>query len=223
VNAPDEKRQWFLRFPVDIVRNPELMNNASATDWKVFLAVALHQGYKTRRCKVGITRISKVAVCSRRAAIYSLGKWVSVGALVRSKDKDGRCNVYEIPEHFTPPPEIGDRGRHLSQKKQKRDPRGKFMSVDCTSQVQKRCREQVQPATDHIREVLNEKTLNENLTPASPQGRSGRAPEAVARPSLTLSEGVIREYLKIKSREEVIAMLRQGNHPVPEFLLGGEA
>jgi hypothetical protein len=32
----------------------------------------------------------------------------------------------------------------------------------------------------------------------------------------------LREILEVKSREEVLVMLRQGNYPIPEWLLIGE-
>ncbi|MBE3109989.1 MAG: hypothetical protein IMZ46_05655 [Acidobacteria bacterium] len=59
------------------------------------------------------------------------------------------------------------------------------------------------------------------INPPAPIQGSGQAPEAVARPVHTITEGTLREILKVKSKEEVIAMLKQGNYPIPEFLLGG--
>jgi hypothetical protein len=63
-----------------------------------------------------------------------------------------------------------------------------------------------------------EPTTPENAPPAHSQG-SDRAAQSSARPSLSISESTVQELLKVKSREEVIRMLKEGNHPIPEFLL----
>jgi len=60
------------------------------------------------------------------------------------------------------------------------------------------------------------------INPPAPIQGSGRASETSARPSLIISEDTIREFLKNKSREDVIEMLKQGNYPIPPFLLGGD-
>ncbi len=52
-----------------------------------------------------------------------------------------------------------------------------------------------------------------------PQGGSGQAPEAVARPSLIISEEVIRNMEGELGRDRTLAELRKGNHPIPEWLL----
>ena len=86
MNAAAEKGQWFLRLPTDVVNNTYVMDNASATDWRVLLAIAKHQGYQNRRTfPIYVAKTAEEARCSRRAALRSISWWVSVGALLKTK------------------------------------------------------------------------------------------------------------------------------------------
>lgn len=61
----------------------------------------------------------------------------------------------------------------------------------------------------------------ENDLPAPSRG-SGHASETSARPSVKpplISEVTIRELVKARGRTEILEMLKQGNYPIPEFLL----
>jgi len=66
-----------------------------------------------------------------------------------------------------------------------------------------------------------------NAPPAPSRGSGSASPDGLAEPCLSnkplLSESTIRGFLEIKSKSEVLAMLRKGGYPIPEFLLGGPA
>lgn len=219
MNAADEKGQWFLRLPTDVVKNPYVMDNASATDWRVLLAIAKHQGYQNRKTfPTYIVKTAEEARCSRRQAQRSITWWVKVGALLKTKRR--RINVYEIPRHFSVPPGIGDSPRHNTPRILKRDNQGRIVPTHGTRKV---------PAHGTI-EVTAHGTLNqksflevfsENPLP-SPTGGNGRSSETSARPTLLISPEIFKDLEKQKGRAWTIAYAKEHNYPIPEFLLGEE-
>jgi hypothetical protein len=221
MNATAEKAgPWFLRLPTDVIKNAYIMDNASAMDWRVLLAIAKHQGYQNRRTfPLYIAKTAEEARCSRRAAIRSISWWVSIGALLKTKRR--RVNVYEIPRHFSVPPGISVTPRHNTPRALKRDAQGRIMPLAGTPKVPTHGTIEV-PAHGIPNQRSSSEVFNEN-PPPPPKGGNGRASETSARPSLSLSEDTIKEFLKFKSPEEVIEMLKQGNHPIPPFLLGAGA
>jgi len=54
--------------------------------------------------------------------------------------------------------------------------------------------------------------------PPPPTGGNGR-PDEVGRPRYTLSEKTIRDLIAARGKTEIIEMLKQGNYPIPAFLL----
>lgn len=60
--------------------------------------------------------------------------------------------------------------------------------------------------------------------PLSQEREGKKTAEASSRPKIEISETTIREFLKTKTKEEVIELLKNGNYPIPEFLFeGGKA
>ncbi len=207
---------WFLRLPTEIVKSAYIMDNASATDWRVLLAIAKHQGYQNRRTfPLYIAKTAEEARCSRRAADRSISWWVSIGALLKTKRR--RVNVYEIPRHFSVPPGISATPRHNTPRHLKRDGQGRIMP---SAGIPKMPPHGIidMPAHGILNQRSSSEIFNEN-PPPPPKGGNGRASETSARPSLSLSEDTIKELIKATSRERVLEMLKQGNYPIPEFLL----
>lgn len=205
----DEKRAWFLRLPTDIVKDAYIMTNASATDWRVLLAIAKHQGYQNRRTfPIYIARTAEEARCSRRAAFRSIGWWVSVGALLKTKRR--RMNVYEIPRNFSVPPGIGASPRHNTPRCLKRDYQGRIVPTHGTIEV---------PAHGTPNQKSFLEVFSENPLP-SPTGGNGRSSETSARPTLLISPEIFKDLEKQKGRAWTIAYAKEHNYPIPEFLLG---
>jgi len=107
-----------------IVLSPEIMDNASALDWRVLHAIELHQGYKTWRCRLSLGLIAQVARCSRKSAGNSSRWWAEMGVLKITRT--GKSNIFEVVQDFQLPPERVHRQRHISRTSQKRGPRGKW-------------------------------------------------------------------------------------------------
>jgi len=213
----DEKRAWFLRLPTDIVKDAYIMTNASATDWRVLLAIAKHQGYQNRRTfPLYIARTAEEARCSRRAAFRSIGWWVSVGALLKTKRR--RMNVYEIPRNFTVPPGIGASPRHNTPRVLKRDNRGRIVPTHGTRKVPAHGTIEV-PAHGTPNQKSFLEVFSENPLP-SPTGGNGRSSETSARPTLLISPEIFKDLEKQKGRAWTIAYAKEHNYPIPEFLLG---
>ena len=213
----DEKRAWFLRLPTDIVKDAYIMTNASATDWRVLLAIAKHQGYQNRRTfPLYIARTAEEARCSRRAAFRSIGWWVSVGALLKTKRR--RMNVYEIPRHFTVPPGIGASPRHNTPRRLKRDYQGRIVPTHGTRKVPTHGTIEV-PAYGTLNQKSFLEVFSENPLP-SPTGGNGRSSETSARPTLLISPEIFKDLEKQKGRAWTIAYAKEHNYPIPEFLLG---
>jgi hypothetical protein len=220
-NAADDGRAWFLRLPTDIVKSAYVMDNASAADWRVLLTICQHQGWKRgpryrKTFPLAIARTAEEARCDRRTVFRSVDWWCEMGAL--RKTKDHRRNVYEIMLTCQAAPVQGDAPRHITPRRLKRDDRGHFMPSDVTRKVTPHGTREVTPHG-----TPNQKSLSEVLyqNPPSPPRGNCRAPETVARQVLTITESTLREILKIKTKAQVIDMLKQGNYPIPEFLLGG--
>jgi hypothetical protein len=193
-----------------ILEDAEIMDNASKLDWKVLHAVEKYQGYKSWRCRLSLDRIAAVARCSRKRAGNSSRRWAKWGVL--KIKRTGKSNIFEVVQDSRPSPERAHRQRHISQKSQKRDPKGKWAPSTAHQSL---------PCDGHITRGLLREVFIEN-PPPPPTGGNGRSSEAAARPVLTISEGILREYLKIKTKAQVRDMLKQGNYPIPEFLLGEE-
>ena len=134
MSGTDDVGSWFIRIPTDVVGNAFIMENASATDWRVLLAIAKHQGYKTYQTyPLYVAKTAEEARCSRRAALRSIAWWVSVGALIKTKRR--RVNVYRIPRHFRVPPGISTSPRHNTPRGLNRDKSGRIVPSVGTGKV----------------------------------------------------------------------------------------
>ena len=218
----DQKRAWFMRVATAIIKSPEIMDDASATDWRILLTICQHQGWKKgpryrKTFPLSVSRTAEEARCSRRAALRSIGWWCRMGAL--RKTKDHRRNVYEIAITLPPSPGIGASPRHNTPRNPKRGDMGRYVPSAVTRKVPAHGTSEV-PAHGTPNQKSLSEVLNENLPPP-PTGRNGRSSETSVRPSLIISEDTVRELMKIKSKAEVLELLRRGNHPIPEFLLEG--
>lgn len=204
-----------------IILDSEIMDGASARDWRVLHAIELHQGYKSWRCKLSLSRIAAVARCSRKGAGNSCRWWAKMGVvkIVRT----GKANVYEIIHDFRPSLDGLHRERHISHETQKRGPRGRF-APSTAHQSPQQTAHQSPPSTAQgsEREVFNEKSLTRGVPPPPPEGGNGRAPEASARPSLIISDDTIKKLIEAMGPEAVVQKLREGNYPIPPYLLQGE-
>lgn len=216
------KGHWFLRVPCDVLDN-YIQDNASATDWRVLLAIARRQGYQNRRTfPIYIDTTAQDARCSRRAALRSISWWVEVGALIKTKRR--RVNVYEIRQHFTVPSGMSASPRHNTPRALKRDAQGRIVPPAVTRKVPTHGTIEV-PAHGTLNQRSSSEVFNEN-PPPPPTGGNGRSSETSSRPlppRMSISEETIRKLIEVKGREEVISILRQGDYPIPEFLLGGDA
>ena len=219
-----DKQPWFLRIPIDVVRNRFILENASAVDWSVLLAIAQHQGYKNRRTfPISIDRTAEEAGCCRRAAIKSITWWVNLRVLLKTKQR--RLNVYEIAQHFSIAPGKGALHGHKTPRTQKRNHMGRYVHSTDTHKVHRTDTFKV-----HGTDTPNQKSLSEVFNenpPPPPTGGNGHASEASARPlppaPLSISEATIKELVKVKGKAGILELLKKGNYPIPEFLLAEES
>lgn len=209
-----------MRVPTDLLFRPHIMDEASATDWRIFLSICRHQGWKEGPCyrktfALAVDRTAEEARCSRRAALRSIAWWCQMGALKVTKRR--RMNVYEIVSAVPVSPGKGASPRHKTPREPKRGDMGRYVpsAVTCKVPAHGTC---MVPAHGTPNQKSYSEVSSDNPLP-SPHGGNGHSSEASERPSSIISEGTIREFLKIKGREEVIAMLKHGNHPIPEWLL----
>jgi len=215
----DEKIRRHHRTMDFVVENAEIMKNASAVDWRILHALEQHAGYNTwKTFPLSLAHIAKDAFCSRRAAIRSTRWWRQMGIIGIRRDK--RFNIYEILRILQPSPEKGASPRHLTPRSLKRDHQGRIVPSVGTPKVPAHGTLGVPAHGTHSEKFLSE-VFSEN-PPSPPTGGSGRASGTSARPSLTLtiSDSTIRKLMEIKTREEVIEILKKGGYPVPPFLLG---
>jgi hypothetical protein len=231
MDTPDKVNLWF-GVPSALVRNTAAMSNMSASDLRVYLALASFQDFnaykrntpKIPTCQVSISRLAKIAGCHRVSATRSLSNLERIGAIVKMKARDRRCNRYEIVMNYSLPPEICSRGRTISAKIQKRDQKGKFMPSTATQLCSRGRTKYV--AVDGPPSTSSLQHSSFNIPPPPPQGGNGHASEASARPMppapLSISEATIRELVRVKGRAGVLELLRKGNYPIPEFLLAEE-
>lgn len=207
---------WFIRIPSDILRDSFIMDNASATDLRVYLAIAQHQSFKNQRTfPLAIAKTAEEARCSRRAVIRSISWWCEIGALIKTKCR--RMNVYEIPQHFTVSPRMSANPRHNKPRLLKRDVQGRIAPSVVTVKV----------PTHGTSEVPTHGTPNQRFSsevfiknpPPPPHGGNGRSSETSVRPVYNnLSEETIRDFVKIKGKDKTLEMLERGNYRVPAFL-----
>jgi len=209
-----------MRVPTDLLFRPHIMDEASATDWRVYLSICRHQGWKEGPCyrktfALAVDRTAEEARCSRRAALRSIAWWCQMGALKVTKRR--RMNVYEIVAAVPASPGNGASPRHKTPRDPKRGDMGRYVpsAVTCKVPAHGTC---MVPAHGKPNQKSSPEVFSDNPLP-SPHGGNGHSSEASARPSLSISEGTLREILKVKSREEVLVMLKQGNYPIPEWLL----
>ena len=219
MNAADEKSgNWFLRLPIDVVTNDYINENASATDWRVYMAIAKHQGYQNRRTyPIPIARTAEEARCSRRAAIRSISWWVNLGAVIKTKSR--RMNVYEIPRHFSVPPRIGASPRHNTPKPIKRDDQGRFVPSVGTRKVPAHGTSEV-PAHGTPNQKSFFRSLNQN-PPPPPTGGDGRTSETSVQPGdnpptpkIEISKKTLREWKKLKGLDWLKSYLETNNYPL---------
>lgn len=215
---------WFMRVPTDLLFRPHIMEEASATDWRVLLSICRHQGWKVganyrKTFALAVDRTAEEARCSRRAALRSISWWVRMGALKVTKKR--RMNVYEIMPTIPVSPVNGAAPRHKTPRNPKRGDMGQYVPSAVTGKVPTGgiC---MVPAHGTPNQKSSPEVFSDNPLP-SPHGGNGHSSETSERPSRNVSEGIIRAYLKIKSREEAIVMLKQGNYLIPGWLQALEA
>jgi len=212
-------RAWFLRVATDTLKSPYIMDNASATDWRVLLCIANHQGYQNRKTfPLYIARTAEEARCSRRTAIRSISWWCKVGALIKTKCR--RMNVYEIPQHFSVPPGIGASPRHITSRRLNRDDQGRIVPSIGTGKVPAHGTSEV-PAYGTPNQKYSSEVFIKN-PPSPPTGGNGQSSETSVRPRIQISDETINEFSKTLGKEKTIALLKQGNYPLPPILLEGE-
>jgi hypothetical protein len=211
------KGQWFLRLPTDIVSNPFIMDNSSAADWRVLLAIAKHQGYKNRRTfPIYVAKTAEEARCCRRQALMSIDWWTKVGVLLKTKKR--RVNAYEIAQHFQLPPGIGARQRHNTPRNPNRGKNGRYVPLACTGKVQTKGTIMVQ-----TKGTLNQKSssevFSENPPSVPPQGGDGHASETSARPTLPspniiISKETIKEWKRLWGPDKLRRYLEDHGYPL---------
>jgi hypothetical protein len=147
---------------------------------------------------------------------------VKVGVLLKTKKR--RVNVYEIAQHFTVPPGIGARQRHNTPRNPNRAKNGRYVPLVCTGKVHAKGTIEV-----HAKGTLNQKSSLRGLfrdpLPSSPLGGNVRLSETSERtslplPNIQISEETIKKLLEVKTREQVLELLKTGNYPIPDFLQG---
>jgi hypothetical protein len=217
----DEKQAWFLRVPVDIIRDPYIMKNASATDWRVYLAIAKHQGYQNRKTfPLSIAKTAEEAHCSRRAAFRSITWWTQIGALCKSKRR--RMNVYEIPRFFTVPPGMCASPRHITPRVLKRDKQGRIVPTHGTGKVPAHGTSEV-PAHGTPNQKSSSEFFIETPPPPPHGGRTlnttprGVDVELVSASPPMISQEVLEELKKTLGLEKLRAYMQ--NHGYPLTLL----
>lgn len=227
MNAADKEGAWFLRFPTNIVKSLYIMDNASAADWRVLLAICQHQGWKKgaryrKTFPLAIDQTAEEARCDRRTVFRSVNWWCKMDALRKTKDR--RHNVYEIMMSCAATPVEGDNPRHNTARRQKRDDQGHFMPSDVTPKVTPHGTSEVTaygtPNQRSLSEVFN------NTAPSPPRGNS-RASETSARetPKHIPSPEAIKELEKIMGRPALEAYMIAHHYPlapIPKELAEGK-
>lgn len=178
--ARDEHNSaWFMRVPVAVLLCPEILDTASATDWRVLLSICQHQGWKRgaryrKTFPLSIARTAEEARCSRRAALRSLSWWCQVGALRKTKVR--RMNAYEVVSTFPPIPVNGAAPRHKTPKSQNRSTLGRYVPSAVTPKV---------PA--HGTGMVPAHGTGQNAIARQPNREEGCQPTAQDEPSLKKS------------------------------------
>lgn len=201
-----------------VVLDVEIMDTASALDWRVLHAVEIHQGYKTWRCNLSLDRIAKVARCSNKSAGNSSRRWAKWGVLKITRT--GGANIFEVVQDFQPSPDRVHRQRHITRKSQNRGSGGKW-APSMSHQSPPSDGLQSPPSDGHITRGLSSEVLNKN-PPPPPTGGNDRSSEASARPVPAITYEAWKELVKTRGRTWTIDYAREHNYPIPEFLLGEE-
>jgi hypothetical protein len=219
----DQELAWFMRVATAVLRSPQIMDDASATDWRVLLTICQHQGWKKgpryrKTFRLSVDRTAEEACCSRRTALRSISWWCKMGALRKTKDQ--RMNVYEIVDTLPPSSGIGAKPRHNTPRNPKRGDHGQYVPSVGTRKVPAHGTDTV-PAHGTPNQKSLSEIFNEN-PPPPPTGGNGRLSETSARPSHIISDDTIKALLKIKNKEQVLDLLKKGNYPIPAVLLEGQ-
>lgn len=198
----------------------------TAVDLKVYMVLALHANWTTGECWPSYRTIHDLSGCSRESISGSIRRLVQLGAISFRHEKahNGRRNVYTVFRTLRPSSGGQSIPTDYPPAERKRDKLGRFQSSRTDDPWSRTTDVPQSSRTDQNYIHLNEsnRTRSKEPPPPPPTGGNGQASETSARPVLTISEGILREFLKIKTKAQVRDMLNQGNYPIPEFLLGEE-
>jgi hypothetical protein len=186
MGTPHEEGAWFVRFPVWVMRDPFILENASAADWRVLGSICIHQGWKRgprhrRTFPLSIARTTQEARCSRRQTLRSVEWWTRVGALKIKKER--RLNVYEVVATFQVPPGIGARQSHTSPRNPNRDAQGRYVPSAVTAKVPAKGTDTVPAKGTHYEKSFKRDLLQEPPRPS--EGSGPRPPASSPVPPLT--------------------------------------
>jgi hypothetical protein len=218
----DKPKAQFFRVGTSIVQNGAV-KDMTAVDLKVYMVLALHANWRTGRCWPSYRTIRGLTGCSFDSIADAIRRLVGLGAISAQRDKikRGRRNTYTVHRTIQPPPGIcSERTEHPSVK-QKRDAKGRYRSERtdkvCSERTEDLCSDGTEQNEIHLNEI--HRTRSKESPPPPPSGGNGHSSEALARPSLIISDQTVKELVKVKGREEVLELLKKGNYPIPLFLL----
>jgi len=218
----EEPKAQFFRVGSSLVKEGAL-KFMTASSLKVYIILALHANWTTGKCWPSYGTIGALSGCSRNSIAGAIRQLIQLGAISCHKEKaeNGLRNLYTVFRNLQVSSGTQSRTTDYPLRNKNRDDLGRFRSI---GKDERRSRETDSPPSSTVDQ--NEIYLNESKrtrskeSPPAPKG-SGRAPETIAQPLLTISRETILSVLKYRSRQEVIDMLRNGNYLIPEFLLSG--
>jgi hypothetical protein len=224
VQTDDKPKTLFFRVGTSVMDEGAL-RQMSGVDLKVYAVLSRHADWYTGKCWPSYKTIRSLSGCSFESISSAVRRLVRLGTISVRKEKarNGLRNVYTVFRTLQPSSGIHSRTTEYPLAKKKRDNLGRFQSSRAEDPCSRTTEYPHSSRTDQNEINLNEiNGIRLKEFPPRPQRGSGQASETSARPVLTISEGILRKYLKIKTKAQVRDMLRQGNRPIPEFLLGEE-
>lgn len=224
MQTDDKPKPQFFRVGSSVVKEGAV-KDMTAVDLKVYMVLALHANWTTGKCWPSYRTIHDLSGCSRNSISDSIRRLIQLGAVSFRHEKayNGRRNVYTVFRTLQPSSGTRSSATDYPLAVRKRDKSGRFQSSRTDDPRSTLTDDPQSSRTDQNESYLNEsKRTRSKESPLRPPRGCGQASETSARPVLTISEGTLREYLKIKTKAQVRDMLKQGNYPIPEFLLGEE-
>lgn len=210
----DKPEPTFFRVGSSVIKDG-VVKAMTAADLKVYLVLSLHANWTTGRCWPSYGTIHDLTGCSRGSIAAAIRRLELLGAISHRKEKayNGRRNVYTVFRALLTFSGGQSNREDGPPSDRKRDKSGRFQSSRMDDPQSIATDAPQSGGVDQNEIYPNESNRKRSKEPAS---------ETSARQSLIISEDTIKELLKVKTKNQIREMLRQGNYPSPEFLFGEE-